>query len=249
MSVGRSLPLVLGLLMLAAGARGAEAIAPRLHLPQLGDVGDRSTRPTSRPLLSSRSLKLLGVLGTAALLTTDDRDPHRLARRLDGDGLFDGFIDIGGAFGDGGTFAALTAGSYLYGRWGDSDGAAALSADLTRSLLTTWAAVWILKVAVDAERPNGGRYSFPSGHTATAFAGTTVLRRHLGGKAGLAFGLLSVGTGLARMEDGKHHPADVLFGAALGLALGHEAITNHRGRFAFEGFTLSTRRIGVQFSF
>lgn len=59
--------------------------------------------------------------------------------------------------------------------------------------------------------------SFPSAHTATAFAGAYSYSR-LGMSKRLLYGL-AVTTGLSRPYLGLHHPSDVLAGAALGIAV------------------------------
>ena len=75
---------------------------------------------------------------------------------------------------------------------------------------------------MDSTRPNGGPYSFPSGHTAVAFSAAPILAQRYGWKTGLAAYALATATGLARMEDRKHHLADVLAGAAIGIGVGRE---------------------------
>ncbi len=83
-----------------------------------------------------------------------------------------------------------------------------------------------LKEITDRERPLGqDDDSFPSGHTSLASAGARLthetlryydlpLGARIAADAGLAG--LALTTGWARVEAGKHHPADVLAGAALG---------------------------------
>ena len=49
-----------------------------------------------------------------------------------------------------------------------------------------------LKYAIDSERPDGGGHSFPSGHTAAAFAGASFIARRYGWRLGLpAYGAAS----------------------------------------------------------
>jgi undecaprenyl-diphosphatase len=60
--------------------------------------------------------------------------------------------------------------------------------------------------------------SFPSGHAATSGAGALMLARYLPARW-LVFALLAVGIAFSRVYVGVHYPADVLAGAALGLAV------------------------------
>lgn len=73
------------------------------------------------------------------------------------------------------------------------------------------------KTTIDAERPDkSGNDSFPSNHTANAFASATNLYLRYGWEAGLpAYGVATL-VGVGRVEAKKHYWRDVLAGAALG---------------------------------
>ena len=60
---------------------------------------------------------------------------------------------------------------------GDKEGVFQFS----KSFLTTLGATYALKYAINADRPNGGSHSFPSGHTSSAFLrGQCTLRYWMG---------------------------------------------------------------------
>ena len=63
-----------------------------------------------------------------------------------------------------------------------------------------------------------GSWSFPSGHSASAFAGAWLLSRDFPGQGSLFF-LLAALVGLSRIYLGDHYPGDVLSGALSGMAL------------------------------
>jgi len=64
-----------------------------------------------------------------------------------------------------------------------------------------------------------GFTSFPSGHTASIFALTTVLSFYFPGKlAGFLLVLVAIFGGVSRVYLSSHYPVDVLFGALLGVA-------------------------------
>jgi membrane-associated phospholipid phosphatase len=77
------------------------------------------------------------------------------------------------------------------------------------------------KALVDEERPDDSdNDSFPSGHTANAFASATTLHRRYGWQTGFPAYAVATLTGVARERARKHHWYDVLAGAVIGSATG-----------------------------
>ena len=83
-------------------------------------------------------------------------------------------------------------------------------------------AVMPLKKNTHILRPNGGSYtSFPSAHTATAFASAEILRQEYGKKypwLAIAGYTVAAGTGTLRMYNNAHWFSDVVAGAGIGMA-------------------------------
>ncbi len=74
-----------------------------------------------------------------------------------------------------------------------------------------------LKPLINESRPNGGQYSFPSGHTTSAFAGAAFLQMRYGWKIGIPAYLLAGYVGHTRVQADKHYIWDVAAGAAIGI--------------------------------
>ncbi len=72
-----------------------------------------------------------------------------------------------------------------------------------------------LKYATDTERPDGGSRSFPSGHTAAAFAGASYLHYRYGWEWGLPTYAAAAIVGYSRVEADRHYWYDVVAGAAI----------------------------------
>jgi membrane-associated phospholipid phosphatase len=81
------------------------------------------------------------------------------------------------------------------------------------------AATWVLKEAVDKERPNGeGDDAFPSGHASMAFQGAAFIHRRYGWRSAWPAYVLAGFTAWTRVDADEHDEADVLAGAAVGIA-------------------------------
>ena len=92
---------------------------------------------------------------------------------------------------------------------------------LARALTLTQLVVGPIKLAARRRRPDGSdRRSFPSGHTANAFAVARLVHRHYGGRSATPLYLLGALTAAGRLEDSRHYLSDVLVGVAVGVAVG-----------------------------
>ena len=91
-------------------------------------------------------------------------------------------------------------------------------AQLAESYASAMATVYVLKPVVDRTRPDGGHWSFPSGHATSAFAGAAFLQRRYGWAFAIpAYGLASY-VAYSRVETKQHYTSDVVAGAAIGIA-------------------------------
>jgi len=86
-----------------------------------------------------------------------------------------------------------------------------------KTIATTTLVTKGLKTLVNETRPNGEKYSFPSGHTGIAFAGAGFLQIRYGWKIGIPAYLLASFVGYSRIETGKHYIWDVAAGAVIGM--------------------------------
>ena len=75
-----------------------------------------------------------------------------------------------------------------------------------------------LKHIVLKPRPDGSdNYSFPSGHTTSAFSGAAFIQRRYGWKYGIPSYVLASYVGYTRIQAKKHDGWDVLGGAVIGI--------------------------------
>lgn len=144
---------------------------------------------------------------------------------------------LNNAFEPGNTYGAFSSqvllgiGMYGGGWFAKNDRLARTGADIMRAQLLSQLYVQALKFAVQRERPDGSdNYSFPSGHSASAFATAGVLQRHYGWKVGVPATVVAGYVATARVHDNRHHLSDVIFGAAMGVAA-QRTVTLHSGRY------------------
>lgn len=77
-----------------------------------------------------------------------------------------------------------------------------------------------MKYSINRTRPNGHGASFPSGHTATAFTGATLLAHEYAGRSiwiPIAGYTVATATGVMRILNNRHYVSDVILGAAVGI--------------------------------
>lgn len=164
------------------------------------------------------SILTLGAVGAALAFETEH--PESIRKSLDESSLLDVPMEIGNAYGDGLVVGGLGLTTYAFGALTGRDGATYLGRDLLLSFAWSSTITGVLKHTVDRTRPNGAKYSFPSGHTTAAFSTVPVIWSHLGWETGAGFAVLATMTGLARMEENKHYLSDVVAGAAIGITVG-----------------------------
>lgn len=91
---------------------------------------------------------------------------------------------------------------------------------LTAAALMMTTTVKCLKSITNVRRPDGGKYSFPSGHTATAFMSAEFLWHEYHDVSpwiGFAGYAIATGTGFLRLYNNQHWLTDVLAGAGIGI--------------------------------
>jgi membrane-associated phospholipid phosphatase len=189
----------------------------RAAMPRMGDLFKPLAGDFKR-MAAGRNLALVGI-GAAGAMTSHAWD-RRVASTPWGLGRVEETLEPGRVIGDfvtqtGGAFAA-----YAIGRLTNKPRVATIGAELFRAQLVAQGTTQVLKMTTGRIRPDGSSYSFPSGHTAAAFATATVLQSELGWKVGIPAYAVAALVGASRVQADRHYFSDVVAGATVGLLAG-----------------------------
>lgn len=170
------------------------------------------------------SLVILGAGGIAAIVAqqSDDRGYN-----WGNDGPAGSWTDVGRMVGDGWVQGGLAVATWGVGRLTESPMTVHVGSDLIRAQTMNMLTTRVLKIAVDRQRPSGGRHAFPSGHTSASFTTAGVLHRHFGWKAGAPAYAAASFIATTRVRDRAHWVSDTVFGAALGLTAAWTVTRGH----------------------
>ena len=200
----------------------AELLVLALALTQAPAVSrDARALPTrNNALVSAGGLLAAG----AAYATADD-----LHDELEDYWLADTPSDVTDVYGASSFNIPVSLGLWTLGTVQQNERLRDLGAGLTRTLTLTQIVVGPIKLAARRRRPDGSnRRSFPSGHTANAFAMARLMQRQYGNR--LAFSLYALGgfTAAGRVAGSRHYVSDVIAGAAVGLIIGSSVRVSDR---------------------
>ena len=210
--------------------------ADRPVVPSFGSLF-RDLGNDLRHLPSRETALILGAAGGISLAA--HRQDVQMTRRVSNSLSLDTAFEPGEMVGGGVAQVGAAFATFAVGRLARSPRIATVGADLIRAQILSTALTQGIKLSVGRTRPNGGHFSFPSGHASSGFATAAVLQRHLGWKAGVpAYGLAAYIAG-SRLQENKHYLSDVVFGAAVGIVSGRTVTIGHgKTQFAVSPFAV-----------
>ena len=191
------------------------------------------------------SIAVLGVGAAGALAAhgADSAVTERFREQPDLRPVFKPGATIGGMPFEVGAAAAIMS----IGHSANHPCLVSLGSELLQAQLVGAAWTIGIKQVVQRDRPEGTGYSFPSGHSATAFASATVLQRRFGWKAGIPAYAVASYVAASRVDMQRHYLSDVVFGAAIGIVAGR-TVTVGKHDFEIGPIATSGGGAGIGFS-
>ena len=218
--------LLLALCLAGSAPAAAQTAAPAP--PSIGMVFKEIPRDLLH-FISWDTGAVLGIGGAAAAIGHIWDDD--LADKVETSVTFNNAMQPGHTYGAFSFQALVGIGLYTGGRIAKKGGLAQTGADIVRSQILSQVYVQAIKFAAQRERPDASNhYSFPSGHSASAFATAGVLQRHYGWKLGVPAFVVAGYVATARVHDNHHYLSDVIFGGAMGIAA-ERTVMLHAGRY------------------
>jgi len=189
--------------------------------------------------LGARTPLVTLVIGGVAAAAVHPADTA-VERRLPKFGTVDEALDPGSALGDG-WVQWMTAGVvYGTGLVLRKPAIADVGTRLVEAQVVGGVTTQLIKYAVDRERPDGGRYSFPSGHSEASFVTADILAQQYGWRVGALAYFAAGSVSVSRLAEHEHYLSDVVFGAAIGIATARATGLAHASRrsAALRGFAI-----------
>jgi membrane-associated phospholipid phosphatase len=181
----------------------------------------------ARAVPSRDSALLLGAGGIAAIVMHQSDDG--LAAWAAGAGR-SSYTVLGGRLGDGWVQGGAAVVTYVAGALSRDATMAHVGSNLIRAQLLNGAITETIKLSAARARPNGGRYSFPSGHASAAFTSAAVLDGQFGWKTGVPAYAAATFIGWTRVRDDAHWLSDVIVGGTIGTIVGRTIASHSRNR-------------------
>jgi len=175
----------------------------------------KATDKTSLSLLAAGALSSLAVQPSDERLRDNWKNHQQMSRPI---------AAVGDFLGSGIAGTMILGGQYFF------DDKKENWKSHARALIWESALVFAMKYSFGRPRPGNSKnvHSFPSGHTATAFATATSLTYSYGWKTGMLVYPVAVVVGLSRLADDAHWGSDVVAGAFVGFIMARASVLDSR---------------------
>jgi membrane-associated phospholipid phosphatase len=167
------------------------------------------------------NLVILAGAGGASIAVAQHQDEDTAEFFDENHHFGQGWRDALSFAGSPGTHFVLAGLWYTVGAVKQDDKTYEVGKTLIDALVINGLSTSLIKIVSNREGPNGEEQAFPSGHTSSSVTFATVMHEAYGPWVGVPLYGLSALVAMERLDDGEHWISDVVFGAALGLVVGH----------------------------
>jgi hypothetical protein len=211
--------MIPGVLVLAAILTAQARETPAAAQPSVASISGLPKRLAldTKRLFTTKTPALVLAAGGAAALAVHPAD-HQAVTRLSSSSGIEDFLDGGADPGDGTVQGVTAIAVYAAGYAFHSERTKEVGTSLVEAQMVNFFMTQGVKYAVNRERPDGGRYSFPSGHSSATFVTADVLMQQFGRKVGIPAYAGAAYVAISRLSERQHFLSDVVFGAAVGIA-------------------------------
>ena len=199
--------------------------SPLLHSEEAVSLKDLHPQYVLSKFTDQTSLAWLAA-GAVSVMAVQNSDISIRNQWKDHQQMSESTAHAGDLLGSGIGGLVILGGQYLY------DGKRENWKSHARALIYESSLVFVMKYAFGKQRPGGkSNYeSFPSGHTATAFATATALSYSYGWKAAVIAYPLAAFVAASRLSDDMHWGSDVVGGAFLGTLVARAAYMDEKNQ-------------------
>jgi len=190
---------------------------------------DRIVEDSKETFLRTDNITALLLAGGASIAMHHSDADKNLAENFRRHQAFEGFTDESlNVIGCPGTHFAATGLWYALSAEKQDELNKERAWTMFTALSTTGLVTVGLKAIRNNDTPNGKKWAWPSGHTASSFTAASVLDEFYGPKVGIpAYALASL-VAYRMMDTGDHWASDVVFGVTLGWVVGHTIAAKHK---------------------
>lgn len=175
------------------------------------------------------NLTILALAGAASVAMHNSGADRNLNENFDNHQVIDGFMsEFFNTIGSPGTHFAATGLWYAISVNNQDEFNKNRAWTMMTALSVTGITTVGLKAIRNNENPNGDDWAWPSGHTSSSFTVASVLDEFYGPQVGIPAYILASLVGYRQADEGDHWASDVVFGAALGWAVGHTIAGDHK---------------------
>lgn len=182
-------------------------------------------------VLHPNNVLILALAGGGTLALREYGDERVRAYSARHEGRWGDASDVLGEFGYINVQIPALLGTYFWSLHTQNEELHDVTATTLSAFTISGISTLVIKVAANTSRPsadfNGGRFGFPSYHTASSFTIASVLDEYYGHRVGIPAYTFAGLIAWSRIDQRDHDLSDIVFGSVLGFVIGKSVAQHH----------------------